>query len=140
MAVRSANRPPLNLRTALRSVVEKPPVSITRHNFLEHRGEAFRIAACVGEHISKAALVQQSAVLRKHREQAAHQEMRHRFGLIAAIFEELADVGEPFCDIARDLGGVFGWVERVGRSEEHTSELQSLMRISYAVFCLNTKK
>src|SRR3546814_2236002 len=27
-----------------------------------------------------------------------------------------------------------------GRSEEHTSELQSLMRISYAVFCLNNKK
>src|SRR3546814_8632319 len=26
------------------------------------------------------------------------------------------------------------------RSEAHTSELQSLMRISYAVFCLNTKK
>src|SRR3546814_7978083 len=32
-------------------------------------------------------------------------------------------------------------VERtVRRSEEHTSELQSLMRISYAVFCLNKKK
>src|SRR3546814_10783932 len=31
---------------------------------------------------------------------------------------------------------------RIGeeRSEEHTSELQSLMRISYAVFCLKTKK
>src|SRR3546814_6322909 len=31
---------------------------------------------------------------------------------------------------------------QVGRSEEHTSELQSLMRISYAVFCLkkNTNK
>src|SRR3546814_3604512 len=28
----------------------------------------------------------------------------------------------------------------VARSEEHTSELQSLMRISYAVFCLNKKK
>src|SRR3546814_9975226 len=28
---------------------------------------------------------------------------------------------------------------RVTRSEEHTSELQSLMRISYAVFCLKTK-
>src|SRR3546814_10216076 len=27
-----------------------------------------------------------------------------------------------------------------GRSEEHTSELQSLMRSSYAVFCLNKKK
>src|SRR3546814_2432233 len=29
---------------------------------------------------------------------------------------------------------------RNGRSEEHTSELQSLMRISYAVFCLKNKK
>src|SRR3546814_8518031 len=29
---------------------------------------------------------------------------------------------------------------RNGRSEEHTSELQSLMRISYAVICLNNKK
>src|SRR3546814_10098792 len=35
------------------------------------------------------------------------------------------------------LGGVF---VRAGRSEEHTSELQSLMRISYAVFCLKKKK
>src|SRR3546814_4802236 len=31
-------------------------------------------------------------------------------------------------------------VEEAGRSEEHTSELQSLMRISYAVFCLKKKK
>src|SRR3546814_20377426 len=30
--------------------------------------------------------------------------------------------------------------EAVRRSEEHTSELQSLMRISYAVFCLKKKK
>src|SRR3546814_5133423 len=29
--------------------------------------------------------------------------------------------------------------EATGRSEEHTSELQSLMRISYAVFCLKKK-
>src|SRR3546814_9366764 len=38
----------------------------------------------------------------------------------------------------------FGGLDLVGlgenRSEEHTSELQSLMRISYAVFCLNKKK
>src|SRR3546814_2592523 len=36
------------------------------------------------------------------------------------------------------------WVSQdlsvAGRSEEHTSELQSLMRISYAVFCLKKKK
>src|SRR3546814_8896151 len=34
-----------------------------------------------------------------------------------------------------ERGGI-GCVERNARSEEHTSELQSLMRISYAVFCL----
>src|SRR3546814_10295346 len=32
-----------------------------------------------------------------------------------------------------------GPARRLARSEEHTSELQSLMRISYAVFCLNKK-
>src|SRR3546814_3678491 len=31
-------------------------------------------------------------------------------------------------------------VPKMSRSEEHTSELQSLMRISYAVFCLKKKK
>src|SRR3546814_2609489 len=31
-------------------------------------------------------------------------------------------------------------VHRLDRSEEHTSELQSLLRISYAVFCLKKKK
>src|SRR3546814_1735381 len=37
--------------------------------------------------------------------------------------------------------GVGQEARRLGdRSEEHTSELQSLMRISYAVFCLKTKK
>src|SRR3546814_6561788 len=32
------------------------------------------------------------------------------------------------------------WVNAASRSEEHTSELQSLMRISYAVFCLKKKQ
>src|SRR3546814_4417526 len=48
--------------------------------------------------------------------------------------------------INRDLGPETGtkflvWTSGPGnRSEEHTSELQSLMRISYAVFCLEKKK
>src|SRR3546814_1925469 len=33
-----------------------------------------------------------------------------------------------------------GYVFETARSDEHTSELQSLMRISYAVFCLKTKQ
>src|SRR3546814_3583990 len=34
----------------------------------------------------------------------------------------------------------YRYAQRAQRSEEHTSELQSLMRISYAVFCLKKKK
>src|SRR3546814_11973988 len=41
---------------------------------------------------------------------------------------------QPDEPVALSLAGVRG------RSEEHTSELQSLMRISYAVFCLKKKK
>src|SRR3546814_3227339 len=42
-------------------------------------------------------------------------------------------------EIAR-LGGKEEVRDAQSRSEEHTSELQSLMRISYAVFCLKKKK
>src|SRR3546814_6623052 len=49
--------------------------------------------------------------------------------------------------LERHLRQVIGWIETrspveltaIGRSEEHTSELQSLMRISNAVFCLKQK-
>src|SRR3546814_3886155 len=39
----------------------------------------------------------------------------------------------------RFIRGMVSWVGFSQRSEEHTSELQSLMRISYAVFCLKKK-
>src|SRR3546814_3050895 len=46
----------------------------------------------------------------------------------------------PAIDAAAALGQANGTVPpSVARSEEHTSELQSLMRISYAVFCLKKK-
>src|SRR3546814_8999658 len=41
-------------------------------------------------------------------------------------------------EVARRTYAALGMVD-AGRSEEHTSELQSLMRISYAVFCLKKK-
>src|SRR3546814_8933324 len=49
---------------------------------------------------------------------------------------EADDVGEQRGIADRPRLAIGG----VGRSEEHTSELQSLMRISYAVFCLKKKK
>src|SRR3546814_8123052 len=53
----------------------------------------------------------------------------------------LRDAVEPCVDTSHQehLGGVVADGQRI-RSEEHTSELQSLMRISYAVFCLKKKK
>src|SRR3546814_1836445 len=43
-------------------------------------------------------------------------------------------------DWAEPLGLSLAELDRLNRSEEHTSELQSLMRISYAVFCLKKNK
>src|SRR3546814_5270596 len=53
-------------------------------------------------------------------------------------------VGQPshqgvVVDVAFQVA-VVGVAGQADRSEEHTSELQSLMRISYAVFCLKKKK
>src|SRR3546814_6795529 len=47
-----------------------------------------------------------------------------------------AQVSRPCTIVAFKLQ----WPTSKSRSEEHTSELQSLMRISYAVFCLKKKK
>src|SRR3546814_8166137 len=80
--------------------------------------------------------------------------VEHHFGEVgeagndAAGLFELLEIGDMLFEldpiVARDRPGLFG-VRLKGfdigfRSEEHTSELQSLMRISYAVFCLKKKK
>src|SRR3546814_1824934 len=56
--------------------------------------------------------------------------IRDLFSAIAASRSERGTVGEQSGVKAARLSA---------RSEEHTSELQSLMRISYAVFCLKKK-
>src|SRR3546814_9452269 len=65
---------------------------------------------------------------------------RHRRGRLDQLIVETR-VQRGIGDIARRfVVGVQCRDEvRIGRSDEHTSELQSLMRISYAVFCLQTK-
>src|SRR3546814_8891988 len=55
--------------------------------------------------------------------------------IVEALQLGLRPIGDPL--VARALRGTIFFDER---SEEHTSELQSLMRISYAVFCLKKKK
>src|SRR3546814_9261879 len=46
----------------------------------------------------------------------------------------------PYLSEKVDVWGYPQKYSGIGRSEEHTSELQSLMRISYAVFCLKKKQ
>src|SRR3546814_7941395 len=47
---------------------------------------------------------------------------------------------QPACATSANATSIGAHARSIGaRSEEHTSELQSLMRISYAVFCLNKK-
>src|SRR3546814_3886279 len=60
-------------------------------------------------------------------------EPAHLFGECCTV--AAADVEQQAFEIGTDLD-----IHRRARSEEHTSELQSLMRISYAVFCLKKKK
>src|SRR3546814_3148844 len=63
---------------------------------------------------------------------SAHDERAHIEPLLyQAALQQLLDL--IFQLLCEDEG-------RLQRSEEHTSELQSLMRISYAVFCLKKKK
>src|SRR3546814_3345201 len=57
-------------------------------------------------------------------------------GALAALGDDEAPPRPPL-NLVGDFGG--GSTFLVMRSEEHTSELQSLMRISYAVFCLKKK-
>src|SRR3546814_4357431 len=63
---------------------------------------------------------------------------------VEVAYRRRAARGERRHDVERARTGRGGYedlgVVRGARSEEHTSELQSLMRISYAVFCLKKKK
>src|SRR3546814_7551968 len=73
------------------------------------------------------------AALRLHLIGADHHPRRRRQRAAAGVFEAVA---RPQQRLLADHAGTANLL----RSEEHTSELQSLMRISYAVFCLKKKK
>src|SRR3546814_6570687 len=79
------------------------------------------------------AVLRPVAVARRH--ELAH---AHRAG-VAALEREDVEL-RLFLRQREQLRQLTGEERRAPRSEEHTSELQSLMRISYAVFCLKKKK
>src|SRR3546814_3533619 len=59
-----------------------------------------------------------------------------RLGMTGLPLPDDAVVLTSFGDASANHSTAQGAFNTAGRSEEHTSELQSLMRISYAVFCL----
>src|SRR3546814_486298 len=59
---------------------------------------------------------------------------------ISGIHYRIISIGDTTYRPSADSSDILvNYEGRLLRSEEHTSELQSLMRISYAVFCLNKK-
>src|SRR3546814_1768842 len=91
-----------------------------------------------GQRILKEKVIPAEQVLANEGYQIAMQGL----DLHRGIYAHIAGV-----DLVRDGDGSYYVLEDnlrtpsgVSRSEEHTSELQSLMRISYAVFCLKKKK
>src|SRR3546814_3754448 len=67
-----------------------------------------------------------------------HTVTKHLLGRPRQTVKRLRQVARYFCPRLA-LGLRWALTSRETRSEEHTSELQSLMRISYAVFCLKKK-
>src|SRR3546814_2362716 len=61
-------------------------------------------------------------------------------GLATALGNPLPGIDALSVPVFDHSGNIALALTSLGRSEEHTSELQSLMRISYAVFCLKKKK
>src|SRR3546814_10520809 len=95
--------------------------------FVSHKMDALR-RLC-----ERAILLERGRVI----EQGSTEQVVAKYLVASSSHGELADLGA-----APDKPMRLRWVQLLDneRSEEHTSEIQSLMRISYAVFCLTKKK
>src|SRR3546814_9256787 len=69
-----------------------------------------------------------------------HRPLQHDDDIGAVVGQALAGIKDRAEQQQFLAGEAVLDFDRPARSEEHTSELQSLMRISYAVFCLKKKK
>src|SRR3546814_12607223 len=112
--------------------------------YLEQHGiRAFALAGARGQQADDVAdMVQPVARLRlrtlvevfEQQRQVVRQLLRRQFETFLAVGRDQVDHG--LAAVARFTVDVFEQQQAHRRSEEHTSELQSLMRISYAVFSL----
>src|SRR3546814_8133551 len=98
------------------------------------------------QHVAHAIHLGIDARLLEGAQQTQASDLRHLEGRdLAALEPDRPAVDRVVADDGVEQRGLAGAVGAdqpgdLARSEEHTSELQSLMRISYAVFCLKKKK
>src|SRR3546814_1871578 len=75
-----------------------------------------------------------TTLFRSRRKQERHGDTESQVRQVHGCYMNASRLARIFVCVDRHR-----WVAALYRSEEHTSELQSLMRISYAVFCLKKK-
>src|SRR3546814_8774165 len=127
-------------------LIRRPP-RLTRTDTLFPYTTLFR--SSIGAAVDIAAQLYDQPVLRVDRAMAEKAVATgRRIGVVATLSTTLNPTADLVRRVAAEQGKQIeivehlceGAFEAVMRSEEHTSELQSLMRISYAVFCLKKKK
>src|SRR3546814_10236646 len=113
-------------------MIRRPPISTRTDTLFPYttlfRSSSSRVAASISPYSQRYGfLVETESVLDRALDRGVDG--------VEAIKRDSFDRSEPA--LARGVGPMVG--QDAVRSEEHTSELQSLMRISYAVFCLKNK-
>src|SRR3546814_6459625 len=108
-----------------------------------HAGDARQFVHRRADHGEIEAVLAAEIAVQHIADMQGDRHVSHRQAGIGAAVAHLAQVLLRLAERTQGIvGGGFeiGLTLAVVRSEEHTSELQSLMRISYAVFCLKKKK
>src|SRR3546814_7517114 len=124
-------------------MIRRTPRS-TRTNTLFPYRTLFRSESDTGRSRAEAGIAASGATLDAQRQRISLLGTQ-REAAIAALAQaqaarELAQIDLDNTVVRAPIAGVVGNRQVRVRSEEQTSELQSLMRISYAVFCLKTKR
>src|SRR3546814_4625656 len=128
----------------LQAIPVRRPQDGDRNSITEELGIASDEASCPVVQVGGSGATEIAPASHADRERAdgVDDEIPHCVGEARRVAEHGLLHGQPENLVHRELEYLPKGADRLGeaRSEEHTSELQSLMRISYAVFCLKKKK